>query len=163
MARRVFFSFHFERDIFRANVVRNSWVTKPDREAAGFWDASLWEEAKTDGEEALKQLINDGLQGTSVTTVLIGAKTAGRQWVNYEIEQSLNRGNGLVGIYIHHIKDLDGNTDSKGANPLDDWEFTYDGERRRASDVFNTYDWVNNDGYTNFGDWVEAAAKKVGK
>ena len=45
MARRVFFSFHYERDIWRANVVRNSWVTQ-DREAAGFWDASLWEEAK---------------------------------------------------------------------------------------------------------------------
>lgn len=163
MTLRVLFSFHFERDISRTKVVRNSWVTKSDREAAGFWDASLWEETKTEGEEALKQLINDCLQRTSVTAVLIGTKTAGRQWVNYEIEQSLNRGNGLVGIYIHNFKDLDGNTDSKGANALDDWEFTYDGERRRASDLFNTYDWVNNDGYTNLGDWVEAAAEKVGK
>jgi len=31
MARRVFFSFHHERDVWRANVVRHSWVTKPDR------------------------------------------------------------------------------------------------------------------------------------
>ena len=38
MARRVFFSFHYERDHWRANVVRNSWVTK-DRESAGFFDA----------------------------------------------------------------------------------------------------------------------------
>jgi hypothetical protein len=28
MARRVFFSFHYERDAQRASVVRNSWVTK---------------------------------------------------------------------------------------------------------------------------------------
>ena len=48
MARRVFFSFHYERDIWRVNVVRNSWLTK-GREAAGFWDASLWEEAKKKG------------------------------------------------------------------------------------------------------------------
>jgi MTH538 TIR-like domain (DUF1863) len=46
MARRVFFSFHYERDIWRASIVRNSWVTKPDRQAAGFFDASIWEEAK---------------------------------------------------------------------------------------------------------------------
>ncbi len=39
MARRVFFSFHYERDVWRAGQVRNSWVTK-DREEAGFWDAA---------------------------------------------------------------------------------------------------------------------------
>jgi len=38
MARRVFFSFHYERDNWRAGQARNSWVTK-DRESAGFWDA----------------------------------------------------------------------------------------------------------------------------
>jgi len=38
MARRVFFSFHYGRDIWRANVVRNSWLLKGDREDAGFWD-----------------------------------------------------------------------------------------------------------------------------
>ncbi len=66
MARRVFFSFHYERDIWRANVVRKSWITK-DRIDAGFFDASLWEEAKTKGKEALKKLVRDGLKNTSVT------------------------------------------------------------------------------------------------
>jgi hypothetical protein len=42
MARRVFFSFHYERDIWRANVVRKSWVVAGSREAE-FIDASLWE------------------------------------------------------------------------------------------------------------------------
>lgn len=39
MARRVYFAFDYE-DVkdFRANVVRMSWVTQPNREAAGFWD-----------------------------------------------------------------------------------------------------------------------------
>ena len=35
MPRRTFFCFHYEKDISRCNVVRNSWVTQ-DREAAGF-------------------------------------------------------------------------------------------------------------------------------
>lgn len=43
MAKRVFFSFHYQDVIdFRANVVRNHWMTKPDREEAGYFDASIW-------------------------------------------------------------------------------------------------------------------------
>ena len=54
MARRVFFSFDYERDVWRVGQIRNSWVTKPDREAAGFWDAAAWEEVKKKGEDAIK-------------------------------------------------------------------------------------------------------------
>lgn len=46
MARRTFFSFHYENDVWRANIVRNSWVTKSDRDAAGFVDAADFEEVK---------------------------------------------------------------------------------------------------------------------
>ena len=73
MAKRVFFSFHYQDVIdFRANVVRQHWMTKPDREEAGFFDASIWESARRTGSVALKRLINAGLDGTSVTCVLVG-------------------------------------------------------------------------------------------
>lgn len=86
MARRVFFSFHYQDVIdFRANVVRNHWLTKPDREAAGFFDASIWEDAKKTGSIVLKRLINKEVQNTSVTVVLIGSNTYARRWVRYEI------------------------------------------------------------------------------
>lgn len=75
MARRAFFSFHYERDIWRANVVRNSWVTQ-NREAAGYFDASLWEEAKKKGDGAIKAMIDSALINTSVTVVLVGQETA---------------------------------------------------------------------------------------
>ena len=116
MARRVFFSFHYQRDIWRVNQIRNV----PEIigvAAAGFSDASLWEEAKKKGDAAVKKLIDEGLQNTSVTVVCIGAKTAGRKYINYEIAQSLEKGNGLVGIQIHHLKDKDGNVDPVGAKP----------------------------------------------
>jgi len=119
MARRVFFSFHYERDVWRAGQVRNSWVAKPDREAAGFWDAAEWEEVKKKGDAAIKEWIDKQLKGTSVTAVLIGAETSTRKYVGYEIEQSFNKGNGLLGIYIHNLKDTDGKTDCKGPNPFD--------------------------------------------
>jgi hypothetical protein len=145
----VFFSFHYERDVWRASVVRNSWVTKPDRESAGFFDAGMWEEAKRKGDAAIKKLIDDALIGTTVTAVLIGAETSTRAYVKYEIDQSIARGNGLLGIRIHNIKDTSGKTDSWGANPL--------------PSGYSVYDWVNDNGYDNLGTWVEAAAKKAGK
>jgi len=163
MARRVFFAFHYERDIWRACQVRNSWVTKPDREEAGFWDAADWEKVKREGDEAIKKWIREQLKGTSVTAVLIGAETSKREWVTFEIKESYTKGNGLLGIYIHNIKDDDGYTDSKGANPFDYIYIEQDGRKVYFSELYPTYDWVSDKGYENIGDWVEKAAKKAGK
>ena len=109
MSRRVFFSFHYQNDIFRVNVIRNSHIVEGTA-AAGFQDASLWEATKLKGDAAIKALIDKGLENTSVTVVLIGEKTADRKYVKYEIEQSIARGNALLGIYIHNIKDINGKT-----------------------------------------------------
>lgn len=149
MARRVFFSFHYERDVWRAGVVRNSWRTKPDREAAGFFDASIWEEAKKKGDAAIKKMIDDALVGTSVTAVLIGNQTSNRDYVKYEIKQSISRGNGLFGVMINRIENSKHEKDEPGANPL--------------PTGYKVYKWVGDDGYKNFGAWVEEAAKAAGK
>ncbi len=162
MARRVFFSFHYERDAWRAGQVRNSWVTK-DRESAGFWDAGAWEEVKKKTEAAIEKWISDQLLGTSVTAVLIGAETSTRQYVGYEIKQSYTRGNGMIGIYIHNMKDVNGRTDIRGVNPLANWHVEQNGRTIYLSDLYPTYDWVNDQGYANLGNWIEAAAKKAGK
>lgn len=131
MARKVFFSFHYQRDLWRANIVRNSGVIEGIA-AAGFYDASLWEEAKRQGDAVVKQLIDAGINGTAVTIVLIGAETANRRYVSYEIEQSIAKGNGLLGIRIDSIKDENGQTDPPGpipaalsmANaPIYNWEY----------------------------------------
>jgi hypothetical protein len=161
MARRVFFSFHYERDIWRASQVRNSWVTKADREAAGFWDAASWEEVKKKGEEAIKRWIDKQLDGTSVTVVLIGAETSDRKYVQYEIIQSYKKGNGLLGVYIHNLKDKNGQTDRKGSNPFDYIYIDQNGKKVYFSQMYPTYDWINDDGYSNLGDWIEKAAIKA--
>src|SRR5438034_10811884 len=101
MARRAFFSFHYERDNWRAGQVRNSWVTQ-DRESAGFWDAAAWEEVKKKGDAAIEKWIDDQLHGTSITVVLIGAETSERKYVGTEIVKSRSRGNGILGINIHN-------------------------------------------------------------
>lgn len=148
MARRAFFSFHYQRDIFRANVVRNSWVTQ-DRQAAGFFDASMWEEAQTKGDAAIRALIDNALKNTSVTVVLIGKETASRSYVKYEIEQSIERGNGLLGVRIEKIKNIRGEVDDAGPNPL--------------PAAYPLYLWNKDDGYENLGSWIEEAAKDAGR
>jgi MTH538 TIR-like domain (DUF1863) len=149
MARRVFFSFHYERDVWRASIVRNSWRTKPDRIASGFFDASIWEEAKKKGDAAIKKMIDQALVGTSVTAVLVGKETASRGYVKYEIKQSIARGNGLLGVRIEKIANSKGQTSSAGTNPL--------------PTPYKLYRWNADEGYANFGKWVEAAARAAGK
>ncbi|NGO54576.1 TIR domain-containing protein [Allomesorhizobium camelthorni] len=116
MAYRTFFSFHYQRDIWRVNIVRNSNIID-GAAAAGWHDASLWEEVKRQGDAAIKRLIDKGLERTSVTVVCIGAQTASRKYVGYEIEQSAARGNALLGVRIHHLRDQYGNSDTAGAIP----------------------------------------------
>ena len=102
MAKRVFFSFHYQDVIdFRANVVRQHWMTKPDREEAGFFDASIWGSAGRIGPSAVKRIINDGLLGTSTTCVLVGSDTYLRRWVRYEVLKSFRRGNGMFAVHIN--------------------------------------------------------------
>lgn len=116
MPRRVFFSFHYQRDIFRVNQIRNQ-PSIVGEAAAGFRDASLWEEAKRKGDTVIKRMIDDALVGTSVTVVCIGAATAGRKFINYEISQSVQRGNGLLGLRINHLVGHNLGADSAGFIP----------------------------------------------
>lgn len=105
MARRVFFSFHYDNDINRSMAVRNSWVTQ-GKEAAGFIDKAEFEQIKRQGDVAIHNWIDKQLEGTSVTVVLIGRETLNRPFVQYEICKSLQRGNAVIGVHINAIKDM---------------------------------------------------------
>lgn len=151
MARKVFFSFHYEKDAWRAAQARNSGMVK-GYEDCGFIDSVDWESIKKGGDEAIKRWIKDQMNGTSVTVVLIGAETASRQWIIYELTQSLLKGNSLLGVYIHKNKDKDGSTSAKGLNPLDYIKLA---SGDSASKKYKTYDYIDNDGYNNMGKWIE--------
>ena len=119
MARRTFFSFHYHPDVWRAWNVRNSWVVKTeDQIGVGFFDSSVFEASKKESEESLKTFLRKGLDNTSVTCVLAGTKTWTRRWVRYEIARSLVKRNGLLTVYIHGVKNKDGDIAEKGVNPL---------------------------------------------
>jgi hypothetical protein len=147
MARRVFFSFDYD-DVSRAMVVRNSWVTQ-GREAAGFIDAADFEALEKEGDTAIKNWIDEQLKGTTVTVVLVGGKTCNSRWVKYEIEKSIEKDKGLLGIDISKIPDLDGDTSERCG--------------RMIPKEYSFYLWNKDDGYNNMGDWIEKAAEDAGK
>ncbi len=147
MARRVFFSFEYKNDVSRSMVVRNSWVTQ-EREAAGFVDAADFEAIEQEGDAAIRRWIDNQLKGTSVTVVLVGSKTCNNHWVAYEIEKSKEEGNGLLGIDISKIKDLNANTSERCGKLPKGYPF---------------YLWYKDNGYSKMGSWIEAAAKNAGR
>jgi len=163
LARHLYFAFHYQRDIWRVNQVRNCWVTFPNATTAGFYDDSLWEDSKKKGDEAIKRMILNGLAGTSVTAVLIGAQTSERRWVRFEIDESIRRGNGVIGIYVCSLKDKNGNSDIMGANPLDKIQINVNGVSMPASSYYRTYMWFSDDGPKQMGTWVDLAAKQAGR
>ena len=163
MARRVFFSFHYDNDINRSMTVRNSWVTQ-GKEIAGFIDKAEFERVKRQGERAVHNWIDKQLEGTSVTVVLIGAETLNRPFVQYEICQSLQRNNGVIGVYIHGIRDMvTRQTSSRGiAHTIIGWYS--DGRTAYFDEVCDgIYDYTTQNGYNNLGIWIEAAAQKHGR
>ena len=162
--RKVFFSFDWD-DVWQVNQVRNSWVTKGNYTSAGFVDSAEIEQLKRSTDRAIKNWIAQQLQGTSVTCVLIGENTSNSRWVNYEIQKSIGKVNGLVGICIHKIKDRFGNIAAKGASPFANppINFVPMSSDSLSYPCCSYYDWINDNGYENLGVWIEKEAQQANR
>jgi hypothetical protein len=114
-----------------------------------------WETVRLKNDRAIQNWIDEGLKYSGVTVVCIGQYTWQRKWVRYEIEESERQNKGMLGVYIDGLPDW--NTRKlgvRGRNPFDYADI---------SKPYRTYDWVRNGGKDNFSDWVEAAARAVGR
>lgn len=164
MSRKVFFSFHYGDDVNRAMTVRNSWVTQ-GVEKAGFIDKAEFEKVQRQGTKAVENWIDKQLNGTSVTVVLIGNDTLNRDFVQYEIRKSLEKGNGIIGVKINNIADMRTGVRSQLCNLhtcIGIWSTSK--EKIYFDEITDgIFDYNTQDGYHNLGNWVEAAAKKKGK
>jgi len=158
MARKTFFSFHYKPDCWRASQVRNMGKVEGNSPVSD----NDWEAITKGGEDAIKKWIDGQLSGKSCSIVLIGSNTAGRRWIKYEIQKSWEGGKGLLGIYVHNLKDTDGNQCSKGSNPFT--EFTLNENNQKLSSIVKAYDppyTISTSVYdhikSNLADWVEEA------
>lgn len=145
--RRVFYSFHYAADSWRAATVRNIGVLEGNRPATD----NKWEEIKRGGDPAIRLWIAEQMKYRSCTLVLVGASTAGRRWIEYEIEKSWNDGMGLAGIYIHRLFDQNGYASTKGRNPFA--RFVVGSSRKPLSQVVPCYDPPGDDSKICYG-WI---------
>ena len=134
MARIAFYSFHYKPDNWRASQVRNIGVVEGNSPVSD----NDWEEITLGGDTAIEKWVKEQLKGKSCTIVLIGGKTAGRKWIDYEILESWNNKKGVLGVYIHNLKNKDGDQSSKGRNPFDG--FTVGEDKKPLSSVVKAYD-----------------------
>lgn len=131
--RQVFYSFHYDPDCWRAATVRNIGAIEGNKPAPD----NDWETIKKGGDEAIKRWISDQIKYRSCTVVLVGSGTANRKWINHEIVKSWDAGMGVVGIHINGLKNRDGYTSTKGANPFD--YITHGPTKKKLSAIVKCY------------------------
>lgn len=114
MPRKVFFSFHFGNDAWRASQVRNMGVIEGNQPVSD----NDWEAVKKGGDPAIEKWIDNQMVGKSCAVVLVGSQTASRKWVIREIVKAWDKGMGVVGIRVHNLKNATGYTSTAGENPF---------------------------------------------
>ena len=134
MARKVFYSFHYQNDAWRAGQVRNMNKLEGDEPLS----TNAWEEVQRKGDDNIQAWIDENMKGKSCLVVLVGEKTYSRKWCKYEIYHAWKEKKGIVCIYVHGLKNQDGEQSAKGRNPLElfciDTTFNYIVEHQSPAD-----------------------------
>ncbi len=158
MARRVFFSFHFDNDFWRTQQVRNMNAL----EGQPLCTPNAWEEVKRKGKDSIEQWIDDNMSGKSCVVVLVAAQTAERPWVRREIVKGWDAGKGVVAIRVHKLLNSNGYAASAGDNPLD--RINYGSTGNKLSAIAPIYSPAGADSKAayatikdNIEDWIEKA------
>lgn len=158
MARRVYHSFHYARDVARVAQVRQIGSLEGQRILA----PNDWEQVRRGGDRAIRRWIKSQMRGKSCVVVLIGSLTSRRPWVEYEIKRGWGEGRALLGVHIHNLRNLDRAQSRKGANPFRGFTINYSGEDLASVVPCHDPPFVNSkrvyrDIAENLEEWVEEA------
>ena len=151
--RQVFYSFHYDNDVWRVQQIRNMGAVDGNASVS----PNEWEQLKRSGDSAIERWIDENMKYRSCVIVLIGSETASRKWVKYEIEKAWNDGKGLMGIYVHNLKDSNGLISKQGPNPFQQYSI---GNTNFADIIpcYNPSAWdAYNDIRNNIDSWIEHA------
>lgn len=147
--RQVFYSFHFDNDVMRVQLIRNIGSIEDNKPVS----INDWEEVKKKGNAGIEKWIDENMNYRSCVIVLIGEETAERPWVKHEIKKAWEDGKGLLGIYIHNINCPRKGKSNKGSNPFDQFTFK-DGSK--LSSAVNCYNPSPNDAYNDIKNNIES-------
>jgi hypothetical protein len=158
MAHKCFLSFYYDEDNWRVSQIKNMGAI----EEQPILSANKWEEIAKKGDDAIKEWIDNNMRGKECLVVLVGTNTTGRRWVKYEIKRACEKGLGVLGIYIHNLKDANGNQSTKGTDPFQG--LSVDGKSitsyaKMYDPPYSTSTYVYDHIKENITTWVEAAIK----
>jgi predicted nucleotide-binding protein (sugar kinase/HSP70/actin superfamily) len=154
LKRKVFYSFHYKPDVIRASQVRQIGTIEGNKSATD----NEWEKITTSGKDqaerdkAIKKWIADQMENRTCSVVLVGQSTANRKWINHEIVKSWNDKKGVVGIYIHGLKNFEGEVSTKGENPFD--YITLGESNKKLSSIVKCYNPVGSNSKERYA-WIE--------
>lgn len=157
--RKCYVSFDAAHDLWRVQQVRNMGRI----EAQPLLDQVAWDGIRRRGDKAIAAWVDDNMRGKECLVVLVGAQTAARKWVTYEIERAWRAGLGVLAIHIHNLKDRDGRRAEKGADPFDGLLVEGRAVEGRAydppfSESAAVYEYIRN----NVGQWISNAVDARG-
>tara|TARA_R110001592_G_scaffold16881_12_gene71704 strand:+ start:24635 stop:25138 length:504 start_codon:yes stop_codon:yes gene_type:complete len=95
-SRHVFISFAHE-DMAEINLFRGQ--AKNENTDFTFDDHSVKQAYNSSDADYIKRKIREKIDRCSVTAVYLSDKSANSEWVNWEIQESLKRGKGVIGVY----------------------------------------------------------------
>lgn len=162
MARKVFFSFHYERDSQRVSQIRECNSISQHFTRSPFLSKSEWESIERTGQTAVRNWIDKNMDGTSVIILCFGLKTSTRPWVKYELEKAHKENRGIIAIDLSGMSTMQHEIDSAGINPLKKAVDSSGTELFYYSN-YKTYHWINDCGRNNIDKWVEKASQLVGR
>jgi len=157
----VFYSFHYDRDSWRVQQIRNMGVV----EGQQILNAQDWEQVRRQGDAAIEKWISDQMAYKTAVVVLIGAETATRPWVRHEIAHAWDNRKPLVGVRIHGLADRNGRTDRMGSNPFASVSLKNGGHVSDYVPVFDPAGWDSKSVYasiqSNLTSWVNSAYRRA--
>lgn len=149
MARKCFFSFHYKPDNWRSATVRSIGTIEGNEPAKdNDWESIA---SGTDQDVKIKNWIAAQMKGRTCTVVLVGKDTANRKWINFEIVKSWDDGLGVVGIYIHGLKNSEGYISTQGKNPFD--FITHGPSKKALSSIVKCYNPVGSNSKERY-QWI---------
>lgn len=149
MKRKVLFVFDYERDLFRVKQIMDIPDVIPCS-IAGFNHNSAYEELDRKSDTDIKESIDKALEETTVTVVCIGEMTYFRKYINSQIKKSYERKNGMLGIHISHLLDVNQRSSRRGLVPV---YLSHPNQSR-----FRIYDYTNS---LELYKWIEEAAESI--
>ncbi len=151
--RRVFYSFHYKPDSVRASQVRQIGAIEGNKSATdNEWEKITGGSDAAAKDKAIKKWIADQMEGRTCTVVLVGQNTANRKWINHEIVKSWDDGMGVVGIFIHGLKNFEEEISTKGENPFD--YITHGATKNKLSSIVKCYNPAGSNSKERYA-WIE--------